>query len=517
MKRIYLFLFLGILLLAFLLRFKLFAYGDFYFFQDQSRDLLLVKQVAEQGKIILIGARTGFGGIFHGPLWIYALVPTFLLSHGNPYFSLVPMFLIVSLGIVLLGYLAGKSLYGNALGLIFAFFLAVSLPLNESIYFMTNAQAAPIFVIPFVYFLIRYLRGEEKWIIASSFLLGICIDFEAAFSFSLVAVLLIAVLVRRRIKLKTAFLSLMAFFVSISNYILFEFRHGFLMTKSFERLLKGQGGVLPGYEEYQNIFFRIHDRLLGFLSTFVTPFYSPNNLIKLMVLVIITFVGLELFKKFRQGKLSIENKELIFLVSMPAISYVLYVFYPYPLWGHYILPLTIPSILAFSLGLKMLLNKNYGKFFVMFIILISLISPIYSIYSYYLTPKSYTLLSDSSYKNQLAVAKWILNDSSGKPFNYLVYIPSTLTYGMDYLFSWRNLIGNRAIIPCSKNGLTYVIYYPHLKGDNNATVFWKKNVIKINQSAQEAKNFPGNIKVEKYDKPDGGAIDPNYCQNLIFR
>ena len=57
-----------IVLVAFLLRSKLYLLGDFNYNLDQSRDLLLVKNVVEKHKLILIGGRSGFGGIFHGPL-----------------------------------------------------------------------------------------------------------------------------------------------------------------------------------------------------------------------------------------------------------------------------------------------------------------------------------------------------------------------------------------------------------------------------------------------------------------
>ena len=74
-----------LLILAFFLRSKIFIAGDFLFLPDQARDLLLVKEMVENGKLPLIGARGMSGGyVFHGPMWIWLLGIPFLIFQGNP-------------------------------------------------------------------------------------------------------------------------------------------------------------------------------------------------------------------------------------------------------------------------------------------------------------------------------------------------------------------------------------------------------------------------------------------------
>src|SRR5579871_3326627 len=69
-----------LLVFGFLLRSKMILNGDFYYLLDQSRDMLLTQSIVIGHKLTLIGARTGLGGLFHGALWIYMIVPFFILA-----------------------------------------------------------------------------------------------------------------------------------------------------------------------------------------------------------------------------------------------------------------------------------------------------------------------------------------------------------------------------------------------------------------------------------------------------
>ncbi len=74
-----------ILFLAFLLGARIILSGDFFYLYDQARDYLLVKNVVVNHSLILIGNRSGLGGFFHGPIWIYLLVPVYILAKGSPF------------------------------------------------------------------------------------------------------------------------------------------------------------------------------------------------------------------------------------------------------------------------------------------------------------------------------------------------------------------------------------------------------------------------------------------------
>src|SRR5260221_2088975 len=117
-KITYLLLFI-LLVIAFFLRSPMFLHGDFYLLPDQGRDLELVKSIVADHKMTLIGGHAGFGGLFHGPLWLYMMAPFFVLSGGNPYWTLIPLYLTISLGLIVGGYFIVSNLYGKIAGILF--------------------------------------------------------------------------------------------------------------------------------------------------------------------------------------------------------------------------------------------------------------------------------------------------------------------------------------------------------------------------------------------------------------
>lgn len=509
----------SVFIIAFLLRAAPFLNRDFLFFQDQSRDLLLVKQIVEDQRPILIGSRTGIGGLFHGPLWVYSLIPTFLISHGNPYWTLIPVYLFYSLAIFIVGFFVGWKLYNKWVGLVFAFFLAISQPLIASIYYMTDAHVMPLVFLGYLYCLIKYTRGNRNAFISVVFFAGLGFQFEPAFSVVLIPLTFLAGLIIRKLSFKIILLSIFAFVISVANFIFFDLRHNFLMTKVFLTFANGGLGTLPGYANYQSFGFRIINRLEGSINSYLTPLYSKDLLsVFLLSLVIILSLFILIVNIKNKRKLDKTDREYILLFSFPFILYMPYIFYPYPLWSHYVLPVSTVVMLFVSMSIWRIRNSVFGVLLLVLLIVAALVPVTNSISTSYASISDKSISSDSSYKNQKEVARWILQDSEGKPFNYLVYIPSTLTYGMDYLFSWKKLIGNQVVHSCSKEGLTYLIYYPHLEGDSKAYSYWKKNIIKTEASPILTKKFYGEILVEKFELSQGEKdIDPNYCQNLVFR
>ncbi len=59
--------------------------GDIIFHTDIARDFLLMEDVVKNKPITLIGPRSGgIPGVFHGPLWTYLNLPSFIIGGGNP-------------------------------------------------------------------------------------------------------------------------------------------------------------------------------------------------------------------------------------------------------------------------------------------------------------------------------------------------------------------------------------------------------------------------------------------------
>lgn len=514
-------LLLLLLVFGFLLRSKIFLNGDFYYLVDQARDMLLAKSIVVDHKLTLIGARTGLGGLFHGPLWIYMIVPFFLLAKGNPFLTLVPLFEIVSLSIIVIGFFVGKKLYGKWMGLLIATFFTISSPLVVTVSGTTNAQVLPSIVLLYLYSVIKFMRGEEKYFILVLLLIGLGFQFESAFAILLIPLTIVAIILKRKLPtFKNNLLGIVAFFLAVSTFILFDLRHQFLMTSSAFHLFTNTRKPLPGYEQYANIGFRFQDRVLNFWNSLFSPLFTLDQLTSIL-LVITIILGIVFFVKevIHTKTIKKQEKEYLFILLAPIIIFGMYVFYPYPLWPHYLLPISVFAIFVLVFSIHYIWGKHlFIKVLVCVFLFFTLISPLLWIKENFLTASPYVSISDGTYKNQLTVANWVINDTKDKEYGYFVYTPGILTYNMDYLLWWISNKNHFASPSNLKHPITYLILYPHETNDTNAYNFWKKNVVRTNGKVIYTKNFAGGISVEKLQIPQNEQLaDPNYYQDLIFR
>ncbi|MBI3380287.1 hypothetical protein HY029_06055 [Candidatus Gottesmanbacteria bacterium] len=97
-----------------------FIQGDLNFNTDIARDFLLLEDL-KQKKVVLIGARAGPAGFFHGPAWMYLNLPIYILGNGNP--VVVGWFWIaLTIGFLFYSFKIAKKIFDEKL-LTFIFFL----------------------------------------------------------------------------------------------------------------------------------------------------------------------------------------------------------------------------------------------------------------------------------------------------------------------------------------------------------------------------------------------------------
>lgn len=507
-----------ILILAFLLRSYFFLHHDFYFLVDQARDLLLVKDIVVDHHITLIGARAGLGGVFHGPLWLYMLIPTFLFSHGDPFWTLVPVFLFIGLLTVVLAFIIGSKLYSKQVGLLMALALAVTPTLATSAMSITNAYVMPLIFLLFLCAAIIFIRGKDKALVFCLLFIGLGIHFESAFAVFLLPLTVIAFLLRRKsVEKKYLFYSLVTFLVSVSNFFVFELRHRFIMSQSLQQLFAGKVEPLKGYEQYADIGFRISVRMNELRESYVLFLMQNNTLSKLFIygvlLAVAVIVSTNLIKKKKVPQF---DKEYIFIFLIPLLYYVIYIFYPMPLWPHYILPITISSALLLAISVDRL-PKNIWRSVVITALVSMLVVPAVSslknTYGIVYQPQN-----DGSYLSQLTAANYIYTDAGKKEFGYFVYHPATFSYNMDYLLWWLGKTKYNITPSNQKHALTYLILYTAPVGDKGAYDFWKKNVVRTTGRVVSTKTVQGGVTIEKLMlDPKEQSADPNYYQNLLFR
>ncbi len=522
-----------ILSLAFFLGSRMIISGDFLYLYDQVREMILVRDIVVLKKLTLIGTHSGVGGLFHGPLWLYSLIPFFILGGGNPLvFSYA--YILLSLVIVFSGFVIVTKLYNKELGLLAAFFLAISPRIWGYVLFTHGVNVAPLVYIALFYFFIKYIRGNKSAFIGIAFFTGLTLQFETASAILLITFIpffylftQILLLWKKKdtqknssLKLflqkeiqkqsKVIILSIIAFLTSIANFILFDLRHDFLTVRSFFAFLvnhKQEKGYLTFPE-------RFYDHLNSLKEVYVSFIHTQNSVLEIFLVCIVGFAIYRLFKK----KISFDLlKEWIFCGLFPVCIFVLFLVYPYTIYPEYVLGLTISVIFFVMLTVMIVWPTKIGKMLILVFVALNLLYALNSIQHQYREPFPKNGTS-GSYQNQKAVADWVFKDSLKKPFGYFVYTPETFTYGMDYLFWWLGTKKYGYVPKSEKISQTYLILYPGLIGDKEAHSFWKKNTIKTVAKIQHQTVFLGNITVEKFSAlPHEEPVDPNYYQNLIFR
>lgn len=499
------------LAICYLLGSRMLQHGDFFYLSDQARDFTLVKSIVVDHKLTLIGSHSGLGGLFHGPLWLYILAPIFLIGNGNP-LAFAYFYMTIPLITILVGFFVGKKLYGDLFSVLVAFFLAINGILWRYIDNTIGINVMPLVYILFLFNCVLYIRGKHNALIAATFFAGLAFQFETASAVALVP-LVVAVAIFGRTKglrLKTVILSIVSFIASLATFLLFDIRHRFLITTSTVQLFNQN----QGHKDYITLFGRIADHFHAMIATYASVLFTPS----LILLCLMFFMGLyfcmALFKK-KQSKTLL--REILFYFLSPAFVYLFYMFYPHPIYGEYVLDLTVSLIFALCLVYVTIWKDTVGKVFSGLFLLVTVISVGMFLRNTYMHPYVPDT-SGGSYSNQNRVVAWIMQDAGNKPYGYFVYTPETFTYGMDYLFWWQSTLHHTQIPESKKLANTYVILYPPLANDRNAHAYWIEHTLHTTASATKTKVFTGGIIVEKMDMSnDAQPVDQNYYQNLIFR
>lgn len=526
-------LLISFLFLAFLLGSRMLLAGDFLYLSDQGRDMLLVKDIALNHNLTLLGTHSGLGGFFHGPLWLYMLVPVFFLGQGNPIFFAI-FYVMLALIVVIAGFLVGKLLYNTRFGLLVAFFLAINTRIFGYINSTQGVNVLPLVYLGILYGCITFIRGKKSGFVIAIFFIGLALQFETASSLLLIALIpvwyFLCIVLKHLFSkgniivtttsdfreywkdhIKIILLSSIVFCISIATFILFDIRHQFLMSKSFFQYL-GVGERATGYLEFSQ---RLLQHLQSFFGIYTSLLFDQQNLFLLLLFIVILAASWIVLSKRKDTFL--QKREFLFYIFFPILLFMLFLFYPYPIYPEYVIGLTIPAIFLFVLAIQINLQTQIGKIFIFLFFLITFFSIGNTLTQLYGRPYIPNQTS-GSYKNQLHIVDWIFQDAQGKKIGYFVYTPETFTYGLDYLFWWRGTKQHKHIPTSQKVEQTYLLLSPPLQNDVHAHQFWKDNVIHVQGKIQKQKNFPGGVIVEKY-KPIKNETpeEAHYHQNLIFR
>lgn len=438
-----------ILLCLFALAIFLRTYGLFenlFFGPEQGIDFLVIKDIAVNHNPVLVGAKTDIAGVFHGPIYYYLSIIPFLLSGGDPLF--VAQFLIVvNCLTVFIIYRLALELFNKRVGLIASLLFTVSFgAIAYSRWLSSHPITIPLSCLFFLG-LVFFIKGKKKYLFLTTVTYGLVgqAEFLNYLFFGIMLGLVIIVFRKEFFKQKKTFLLLnlaILLIVGFSNYVLFELRNNFIMSKNIYALALTPGYHLPilrSIELTLTIFERSVGRIfmplaerLGFAIPLLGFFLvlRSNKSIAKKILVIWLLTPVFLLIAIRHDVL-----EQFFVYAIaPSILFAAYVWDRFITWRRIIgVPVFACAVLFyFSVWIVNIPGDN-NMFY-------QSTSP------------------DLKYSDELKVIDTIYKQMDGKDFSFQAYtIPYWSQQAWEYLF-WQHGKGKYGYEPVSANGkVLYVI------------------------------------------------------------
>jgi len=365
--------FLALLILIIILGsfLRLYKISLFNFADDQARDVQMVKRLIIDHKPIWEGPEfsvtTPVGKGHLGPFYFYLIAPTYLLWDGSPMGNVL-LVAIINIVAIYFMYLVGKRYFNKNVGMISAFFLAIS---NYMLYFSRtpwNQNILILLLLLMLWSLKKYYEKQENYLILFSLFFAFALQSHASAFLLMPAIILIfAFKLINLPKIKIFLCSIAVFVLAFLPLIIYDLFHNFINFKAYIYLALGKGitpggyipnGVLPFWESFK-----------GFFSHFFAYNINNNYLSIILLFLIIIGFALILIKGNKLQKIiSIFGLFLLFMIMRYA--------YKNPIQTYFFL-IMVPFIL---LSISYIFNKliEYKKYFW---ILISTVLIIFSIKS----------------------------------------------------------------------------------------------------------------------------------------
>jgi len=143
------------------------------FLGDEGRDVLVVKRMIVDGKLTLLGPTASVGGFFLGPVYYYLMAP-FLFLYGLDPVGPAVMVGLFGVATVFLVYKTGRDFFDSQVGLVAAFFYAISPLIITYSRASWNPNLMPFFSLLIIYLLRRAVVEKKYYLLGVvGFLFGI--------------------------------------------------------------------------------------------------------------------------------------------------------------------------------------------------------------------------------------------------------------------------------------------------------------------------------------------------------
>lgn len=467
-----------------------FINGDSFLHAEVARDFLILDEI-EQKKFILIGPRSGIGGVFHGPLWAYLNYPVYALSGGDPVAQ--GWFWIVLTGLFLLGsFFVVKDLFGKTP----AYFYVVLMSLffaTQTKYFIH--EHGLIFTAPFLFWsLLKYTeKFNPKFLILSVLLTGLIIQFGISMA-TLIPIVFTYVFLFLLLKQKNKFYHLGLFIfllIPLSTFILFDLRHDFFQFKNIQIYLAGRATAPVDLPEF--IANRI-DFLANAAFLLSTSKHVGNSFILIFFSALLAFTYKS--TKFRR-------------------HYVLFIFLVVSHYGSTLLNkgglLLYHTFIFTPLAFMNLASLTVGKYktTALFLIAALIITNQIGVIETLVRDHSQADEIEDSWKNLKAITQVAFSGEEPE-FGYFVYSPDKLAYEAKFAMIYQvKRYTNKKAIYFEKRPVTYIISAPPPPEDPYVSQrYWREQQMNINVEPIFRQEFPNGYIVERFELSDEELLKP---------
>lgn len=333
------------------------------FLGDEGRDVLVAKDILN-GHLTLLGPRSSAGDFYMGPFYYYLITPFLLLFNYDPVGPAV-MVALFGVATVLLIYIVANKFFGKSAGFFASLLYSVSPLVLAYSHSSWNPDILPFFSLMLIYTTYFAVKNNNKlkYYFISGFLLGICLQLHYLSLFLAVIIFTYILISGWNKNKKTMIFSyikkylslILGMIISLSPFILFELRHGFLNTLGIIKFIFGNNVNKTVSADFftiiSQVFFRIFARLVtdfpdagrsihftqiqltiwGSISimiavaSIITLFLHKNKLIKTMLLLWL-FLGILLFGLYKK---EIYDYLFTFIFPLPFLltgNFLMYLF-----------------------------------------------------------------------------------------------------------------------------------------------------------------------------------------------
>lgn len=458
--------------------------GDLMFHTDMARDFLLFDELVNK-KVVLIGPRSDWPGLFHGPLWLYLNLPAYLAGHGNPVFVAWYWIFLLLIFSALFFFLIKKLFDGKTAYYFLPLFASLMVPYTSNFY---NPAGAMFLSIPYFFTLSFYHKTKKPVFMAANLLLaGISFQFLLAVGAPLIVLSLVYFTVQILIKkYYRLFLWFLILAIPLSTFLLFDLRHGFIQTRAvIDHFTGGQSHLSIGWpEKLKN---RVETMFINGLG-FASGSYSFMNII----FGYVTAVAVVLVLRAKNDRFRIPFFIFIFIYIG---FYLLSLLDSGMILQHYFLAFMPLTLLVFAASHRILGVKIFSFFFTL-LVAVSLTASV----GFVKSSNSYIGKDKGSWTGLLSVAKKTYLMAKTDNFGVYLYAPDMYGYAQKYAFQYgQTLFPGKKMNFSRKMTETFLVYEPAPKDrpDLNGSG-WKAGLVKINRSPVETVQFPNGFRLERY-------------------